>query len=346
MVNAIIQDIELKQNRFPFQKLNSIYFGGGTPSLLTKNQLRKIFTKLKNTFNWSENIEITLEANPDDLNIEYLQTLKEVGVNRLSIGIQAFQDDILQWMNRSHNSNEAMACVENAAKIGFENITIDLIYGIPQLSEKLWIKNIQTAFNLPISHLSAYSLTLEPKTPYAKLVQQKKYLPPENEQGAKHFELLQKEINKTPNWEQYEVSNFAKNQCYSVHNSAYWKGKPYIGVGPSAHGYYDNQRYANVSNNDEYIENMEWQKPYCTLEELTSRDRANELIMTGLRLTEGFDLSDIGDLGLKLNPTQNKIIEENLKNGMLLLDNGRIQITEKGMLFADHIASELFFLDE
>lgn len=346
MVDAIIKDIDLKQSRFPLAQLNSIYFGGGTPSLLTKSQLRKIFSKLKTTFNWSENIEITLEANPDDLDMEYLKILKEVGVNRLSIGIQAFQDDILQWMNRSHNSSEAITCVENAAKIGFQNITIDLIYGIPQLTDELWLENIHTALQLPINHLSAYSLTLEPQTPYAKLVQQKKYLPPENEQGARHFEMLQWEIKNQPYWEQYEISNFAKNKCYSVHNSSYWKGKPYIGVGPSAHGYYDNQRYANVSNNEEYLENMEWQKPYCTLEELTSKDRANELIMTGLRLTEGFDLEDIGDLGLNLNPSQHKIIEENLKNGMLLLENGRIQITEKGMLFADYIASDLFFLDE
>lgn len=343
MVNAIIKDLKIKQQAFPLTQIQSIYFGGGTPSLLSEVQLKAIIQTVKELFNVSAQAEITLEANPDNLAINYLKMLKAQGINRLSIGIQAFQDGILEWMNRSHNSKEAIQCIANAVKVGFKKLTVDLIYGIPHLTDDEWQSNIETILNLPVNHFSAYSLTLEPKTPYAKLVKSKKYLPPDDDQAARHFKMLQMATSNHPEWAQYEISNFAKNNEFAVHNTAYWKGKPYIAVGPSAHGFNGKIRYANVDNNQQYINDVEQYKPYHLAEELTPKERANELIMTGLRLTEGFNLDEIGEMNLLFDHKQHKTIEENIEKGYLLLDDGRLQITKDGMLFADHIASELFF---
>ena len=300
---------------------------------------------VNSSFVIANDVEITFECNPDDLTLEYLQELKDAGINRLSIGIQSFNDEHLQWMNRSHSHSQSLSAIQYAAQVGFTDITIDLIYGLAQLSIDEWERTVDKALELPINHVSAYSLTLEENTPYNKLVKQKKYKKPNDDLASEHFALL---INKIENkgWNHYEVSNFCKDENYSRHNTAYWQNVKYLGIGPSAHSFDGVNRYWNVSSNKDYLQYISSGKNAFEMEELTKRDRLNETILTGLRTKWGIDLDQIlNDFDYDVD----KLFARDIKNwndqGWIVKQKGRLKLKAEGFLFADFIASELFLLE-
>lgn len=343
IVSAIISEIKRRKEFFEKDEIvDTIYFGGGTPSVLTLEEIDEILGAIYEVFVVSSAAEITFECNPDDLTLDYLKMLKLVGVNRLSIGLQSFNEEHLVWMNRSHTAVQSRKCVEEAAAVGFKDITIDLIYGVPQLEDVEWRDTVKQALALPINHLSAYSLTLEENTPYKKLVQQKKYKQPDEDQSSTHYDILIEEMNAA-DWEHYEVSNFCKKGNYSKHNTAYWQQKKYLGIGPSAHSFDLQNRSWNVSSNKEYLDLISQNKKTFETEELTLTDRLNETLLTGLRAKWGVDLAEINkkykyDIGL--------IFEEELSYWesakWIVLHKNILRLTDRGMLFADFIASELF----
>ena len=290
MVNAISKEIILRKDYLSGEKVETIYFGGGTPSLLNKNQLELLLNTIRENFTVDENAEITLEANPDDLSAENLRMFKSAGVNRLSIGIQSFRDGDLTLMNRAHNSSQALQCVSEAKAAGFNNITIDLIYGLPGLSEDDWRKNMQTAFELDVDHLSCYSLTVEPKTALATMIKQHKVKDVDDGAASLHFKMLMKEA-ALHGYEHYEISNFARNGKYSRHNTSYWQRKKYLGAGPSAHSYDGDSRQWNVYNNNVYIRSIADNKVPFEREELSVKDKFNEYILTTLRTKWGIDIN-------------------------------------------------------
>jgi oxygen-independent coproporphyrinogen-3 oxidase len=341
MVNAICQEAELR-NDYITENISTIYFGGGTPSLLTIYDLRFTIEKLRILFNVDTNAEITLEANPDDINEEKLLAWKEVGINRLSIGVQSFFDDDLQWMNRAHNATQAYKSIILAKQFGFENISIDLIYGTPHLTNEQWLQNLETAATLNVQHLSCYALTVEPNTALHKMIALQKKENVDAEKQSNQFEILMHWANKN-GYEHYEISNFAKPGFRSKHNSSYWQGKQYLGLGPSAHSYNESSRQWNVSNNVLYTESINKNIVPFDIENLSSTQKLNEYIMTGLRTVEGVELNHMKKISEKkivdeiINDAQ-KFIQQNLmerKNGSLILTN-------KGKLFADGIAADLF----
>jgi oxygen-independent coproporphyrinogen-3 oxidase len=255
-VNSLLREISIQKNYIEGEKIETIYLGGGTPSLLSTDELKRIFEALHQNFEIDSDAEITLEANPDDLIREKISELKSSLVNRLSIGIQSFFDYHLKWMNRAHNSNEATESVKRAQDSGFENITIDLIYGLPDLTNADWEKNIETAFDLNVQHLSCYSLTVEPRTALAHFIASGKSKNLNEEQAAEQFEILIKRM-KDHNWLHYEISNFSSEEKYiSRHNSSYWKGEKYLGLGPSAHSFNGSSRQWNARNNHLYIDSL------------------------------------------------------------------------------------------
>ena len=336
---------ELEQKTTFFSKsetVETIYFGGGTPSLLSADEIGSLLNTVRRNYNIGPNPEITLECNPDDLNPIYLAELFEVGVNRLSIGIQSFDDAILKWMNRSHTNNQSLACIEAAGKVGFKDLTIDLIYGVPGLTDEKWTETIDFALKLPINHLSAYGLTLEQNTPYAKLVAQKKYKEPSDESTSNHYEILIDRIKKA-NWEHYEVSNYCKSGNYSKHNTSYWQQKKYLGVGPSAHSFDLKNRYWNVNSNKSYVDKMQVGETTWEFEMLTNTDKLNEVLLTGLRTQWGVNIE-----ALKINFGYNLLARHAdeftyWKNqGQVIIDGEWLKLTEKGWLFADYISSQLF----
>jgi putative oxygen-independent coproporphyrinogen III oxidase len=341
MVSAICQEAELR-NDYITENISTIYFGGGTPSLLTIYDLRFTIEKLRILFNVDTNAEITLEANPDDINEEKLLAWKEVGINRLSIGVQSFFDDDLQWMNRAHNATHAYKSIMLAKQFGFENISIDLIYGTPHLTNEQWLQNLETAATLNVPHLSCYALTVEPNTALHKMIALQKKENVDAEKQSNQFEILMHWANKN-GYEHYEISNFAKPGFRSKHNSSYWQGKQYLGLGPSAHSYNESSRQWNVSNNVLYTESINKNIVPFDIEKLSSTQKLNEYIMTGLRTVEGVELNHMKKISEKkivdeiINDAQ-KFIQQNLmerKNGSLILTN-------KGKLFADGIAADLF----
>jgi len=326
------------------EKVETIYFGGGTPSLLSADDLQYTLESLRNSFQFDENIEITLEANPDDIIEEKLIAWKNLGINRLSIGIQSFSETDLQWMNRAHNSKQALSCIELAILHGFNNITIDLIYGTPTLSDEQWQANVQTALSLNVSHLSCYALTVEPKTALALLIQKNKKEEVDADKQARHFELLMQWMQEA-GYEHYEISNFAKPGYRSKHNSSYWKGKHYIGLGPSAHSFNGVSREWNIANNALYISSIEQELLPHEIEHLTPAHQLNEYVMTSLRTSEGLSVVHTENnwgkekLTLLMDSAQ-KWIESN----HLLLENNFLRLSNKGKLLADGIASDLFQL--
>ena len=338
----MIIELKVQKNYLQNQSIETIYFGGGTPSLLTREELLEIVNTIRENYSLSSEIEFTLEANPDDLSIEKLRQLKEIGVNRLSIGIQSFFDEHLRWMNRTHTAYDSVECVKNAQEVGFENITIDLIYGLPNLSKKQWLSNIQQALDLNVPHISAYNLTVEKKTALAHFIKNGKTAPLNDETGAQHFEMLIKELEKN-NFQQYETSNFAKNGKISKHNSSYWQGKHYLGIGPSAHSFNGNSRQWNIANNKKYITAIESQTLWFETETLSNEDKVNEHLLIGLRTVWGCDLNYIVSL---LTSKQNKRfageLSQQAQNGMIQQNGHRLTLTPKGKLFADRIASDLF----
>lgn len=343
IITAICQELIIRKDFFdPKETISSIYFGGGTPSVLSIKEIDEILGAVYSHYNVEKNAEITFECNPDDLTQDYLRELKFVGINRLSIGVQSFNDEYLKWMNRSHDASQSKKSIEYGAEAGFNNITLDLIYGLPQLSNKEWSANLNEALSLPINHLSAYSLTMEENTPYIKLVNQGKYKKPSDDISSSHYQILVQQTTDL-GWEHYEVSSFCKPGNYSKHNSSYWSGNKYIGVGPSAHSYDGNSRYWNVSDNKSYLECISTKKRYFESEELTVSNRVNEYLLTGLRTKWGVDLELLSN---KYDYNVMSLFEKDIKYWISLnwleMKDSNMKLTNKGMLFADHISSTLF----
>ena len=315
MVDAICREAELR-NDYITENISTIYFGGGTPSLLTIDDLRFTIEKLKSLFVIDIDAEITLEANPDDITEENLLNWKEAGINRLSIGVQSFFEEDLSWMNRAHNATQAYDSIRLAIQSGFNNISIDLIYGTPGLTDERWLQNLATAHELNVPHLSCYALTIEPNTALQKMIALQKKENIDAGKQSTHFELLM-DWAKEKGYEHYEISNFAKPGFRSKHNSSYWQSKSYLGLGPSAHSYNEKTRQWNVANNIAYIESIQKNTVPFEVEELSSTQKINEYIMTSLRTMEGINLSFLEKLSEQktvvciINDAQ-KFIQKNL----------------------------------
>ena len=343
MVDALIVEMKLQKDYLQNEKITSIYFGGGTPSLLSIEQLELLFNNIYLLFIVDEQAEITLEANPDDLTKEKINLLKQTLVNRLSIGIQSFFEEDLKWMNRAHNSQQAKDSIKLAKDAGFKNITIDLIYGMPNLSDENWKTNIDTAMSFGIDHISSYALTVEPQTALGYFIKQKKLSPLNEEQSARQFEILIDTLQQN-NFEQYEISNFARNKKYAIHNSAYWKNEMYLGIGPSAHSFNKISRSWNVANNAKYIQAIEANKPDFETEVLSTENQLNEYVMTGLRTIWGCDLQHIEkSFGKQFSEIILPKINQKVADGLIEINVTNFKLTRKGKLFADGIASELFY---
>lgn len=345
MMAAILKEAEWRKN-YLTENIETIYFGGGTPSLLATDDLQFAITKLKTLFVVDDTAEITLEANPDDITEEKIIAWKAIGINRLSIGIQSFNDDDLHWMNRAHSKQQAENCLQLATKY-FDNITIDLIYGSPTLTDEQWKQNIETVLSFNIPHISCYALTVEAKTALALLIEKNKKENVDPNKQAHHFELLIKWLQDA-GFEHYEISNFAKPNYRSKHNSSYWKSKHYLGLGPSAHSFNGTSRQWNIANNALYIQAIEKGELNFEKEELTELQQLNEYIMTSLRTMEGICFTDhrwlITDKSIK-----NKIITAAKKwqnGGNIFITENNIRLTDKGKFLADGIAADLFQIKE
>ena len=344
MLKSIKKEIEMRQDYLNGTTISSIYFGGGTPSILNKEEINRLVNTVYSHFTIDPDAEITLECNPDDLNIKMLSDLKEIGINRLSIGIQSFDDADLKFMNRSHNAKEALGCIHLAKKAGFENITIDLIYGLPNQSNEKWKQNLKQMLALDIQHFSAYALTIEPKTALKHLIDKKKVTPLEEKITVEHFDTLVQIATKN-NFIHYEISNFGKEGFFSNHNTAYWKNQHYLGVGPSAHSFNGTSRQWNIASNKQYIEKVNTNNSYFEVEQLSNEQQYNEYIFTGLRTMWGVELNYIAaQFGADAQKYFKKQVQ-NWKNQEKIKQlNNNYTLTEKGKLYADAIASDLFIV--
>ncbi len=344
MVLALAKEIVMRKSEFENEVVETIYFGGGTPSRLQIADLRLQLDSIYKNYTVAQNPEITLEANPDDLSEEYLMELLEIGINRLSIGIQSFFEDDLKMMNRAHNATEAKKCLESATKY-FDNISLDLIYGIPGMSNESWKKNIDTALSFGIPHISSYALTVEPKTALNKLIQTGKIAEPKDEVASEHFMILVETLEAN-GFVHYELSNFGKPDYFSKNNSAYWLGKKYIGIGPSAHSYDGVSRSWNVANNALYLKSIEENLLPMETEVLSVSDRYNEYIMTGLRTIWGVSLERIqNEFGQSYFDYLLKQAQKFLDDDLLSIENAILKPTPKGKFLTDGIASDLFYLN-
>jgi oxygen-independent coproporphyrinogen III oxidase len=340
MIDALCEEIIIRKDYLSGTNLQSVYFGGGTPSLLTKEELQKIFATIHVHFNLAPDAEVTLEANPDDITENILLAWKEVGINRLSIGVQSFKQEDLDWMNRAHNVNEALNAVDLAKHAGITNITIDLIYGLPNLSNEEWLHHLEKALSMDIDHISAYCLTVEDRTALHTMVKKGQIKPAGEDQQSEQFKLLVDTLTSN-GYEQYEISNFAKEKRYAVHNTSYWLGKKYLGIGPSAHSYNGIERRWNVSNNTVYLKSLGENENWYEMEILSAKDRWNELILTGLRTKFGVDLNVLKKIATPSIDFYAKI-EDFQANGLMSNQEERLVLTLNGRLQADYISSELF----
>ena len=342
IVRALCQEIVLQKDYLQNKNLETIYFGGGTPSLLEEEDLFLIFETISKHFTLRPDIEITLEANPDDLTKEKVALLKKYKINRLSIGIQSFDEAHLKNLNRIHTSQEAENCVKISQDAGIDNLTIDLIYAIPAESHAIFELDLQKAVALNTNHISAYCLTIEPKTVYAKWLKQGKIQVIDDDFAATQFDMLVNHLSQH-GLEQYELSNFARNENYSRHNTCYWKQEEYLGIGPSAHSYNRYSRQYNISNNVKYVKQIEQNIVPAEIEILTIEDQVNEYLLTGLRSKWGCNILKINALSNQLFQKQNvSKIEQQIREGFLMIENETLLLTHQGKLFADRIASDLF----
>ena len=345
VVDAIISEMQLRSDFLKEEKIHTLYFGGGTPSLLNAADLQKILSELHIHFQFTEDFEFTFEANPDDLSHDKIQMLAQSGVNRLSIGVQSFSDEYLKWMNRAHRSEESIACIDRAQAAGISNISIDLIYGLPGLSVPDWKTEIEKALELGVTHISAYCLTVEPNTALGYRVSKGKEKPVDEEAALEQFEILVEKLAEA-GFEQYEVSNFAREGYYSKHNTAYWQGVPYLGLGPSAHSYAPGFREWNVANNMRYIRDIAEGNLPLTREELSTENRINEWIMTGLRTKWGIDFEyGIVAFGVDLRIENRAFLKKIVDEEEAALYGSTLKLTRKGLFLADGIASELFVVE-
>ncbi len=343
IVAAILKELELQRDYLGGAEIGSVYFGGGTPSLLEVSELEQIFSKITALHRIAANAEITLEANPDDLTAEKLSALRRyTPVNRLSIGIQSFNDEDLRWMNRAHSAAHAHACLRDALAAGFDDLTIDLIYGAPTTSDAQWAENLQLAFEYGILHLSCYCLTVEDGTALGTFVRKGQQPPVDEEKAARQFEHLMSAAAER-GYEHYEISNFALPGRYARHNSSYWRGEHYLGIGPSAHSFNGHSRQWNLANNALYIKALEENKIPFEAETLTPAQRYNEYVMTSLRTMWGTDLEKIREMGEPFAVYFRQEVGVFLNNGTIENVGKIYRLSPAGKLLADGIAAELFF---
>lgn len=344
MISSLIKEIEFRKNELNKSVIETIYFGGGTPSVLSTEEIQTIIDAVYNNHTVVDNPEITLEANPDDLSEEKIIELSKTPINRLSIGIQSFFEKDLKLMNRAHNSKEAKKCLEIATQY-FRNISVDLIYGIPDCSNQEWKANIQTALSFGIPHISSYALTVEPKTPLASFIDNGTIKNVDDDKAQEQFLILIEELEKV-NFVHYETSNFGKLGFFSKNNSSYWLGKSYLGIGPSAHSFDGNQRSWNVRNNSKYIKSIQQNVLPIEREVLSPRDRYNEYIMTGLRTVWGVSLKKVKDEfgGKFVEYLENQCVKF-VEQELLYFEKGILRTTKKGKFLSDGIASDLFMLN-
>jgi oxygen-independent coproporphyrinogen-3 oxidase len=348
MVDAICKEIELQKDYLRNKKLQTIYFGGGTPSLLSGVDFEKIFNAISKFYDVSSLEETTIETNPDDINIEKINELKSFGIDRVSLGIQTFDNDLLKFMNRGHDSKQSLSALELLLNNNLENITIDLIYAKNakefdiEKQNAILRKDLEIIKNYNLNHISAYNLTIEDSTVFGKWVKQKKIEPIAEDYAAEQYEILVNSLT-SQGFEQYEVSNFAKNGNYALHNTAYWKNEEYLGIGPSAHSYNQVSRQANVSNNSKYIAAIESEKVPFSVENLSISDKINDYLLCGLRTIWGIDTKKVSQIAGEIPQTFWDTLDI-LKNQNLVVQSGdSIKITSQGRIFSDKIASDLFW---
>ncbi len=344
VLQAIEKEIELRSGEVT-EEITTIYFGGGTPSLVDNIVIESLLAEIGRNFTINPNAEITLEANPDDISVEKAKSWKAIGINRFSLGIQSFEDDYLQWMNRAHSASQSFAAIEIIRETGFENFSIDLIYGTPGQTTEGWTKDLQTAIDLKIPHLSCYALTVEEKTALHNLIEkgEKENINPEEQ--AERFELLMK-LTTAAGYHHYEISNFALPGYESKHNSAYWEGVPYLGIGPSAHSYDGIKRKWNIANNISYTKAILDHSPLFEEEILSKNDRFNEYCMTALRRSKGIEKQKIISLGgMEGLSIINKMILPYIESNKVIEDENSWKLTNEGKFFADGITASLFIIE-
>ncbi len=341
--NEVKQTSDLKHNALK-QSIETLYLGGGTPSLLEKHLLEKLFTTAYHNYNISKDAEITIEANPDDITDDNLQFWKQLGINRLSIGIQSFRDEDLEYLNRVHSAQKALSCIQLARDHGFPDLTIDLIYGVPTLSNEQWIKNLEVFAGLSIPHLSAYALTVEPRTPLSNLIEKGKVKPVDEKQASEQFEILMQFMHDH-NYLHYEISNFCLPGHFARHNLSYWKGTTYLGFGPSAHSFNGSTRQWNVSSVSEYLSAIKNDVIPAEHEELSITNRYNEYVMTGLRTIWGCDTREISNqFGLQYESYFSDQVVKWINQSLIKRSDTKFVLTNQGKLLADGIASDLFYI--
>lgn len=343
LIAAICLELDLRKSELNGIPVETVYFGGGTPSLLTKDELSDILLAVRHSYHLIEEPEITFEVNPDDATEAHLIAWSELGINRLSIGLQSFQESDLTWMNRSHSNQQGKTAVRLAQAQGFDNISIDLIYGLPELSNEQWLSHLNQALELNVQHISSYCLTIEPKTALNHFVAKGKLSRPTEDQQSEQFDLLVSTLANA-GFEHYEISNFAKNQKYAKHNSAYWNFSPYVGVGPSAHSFNGHQRRWNVANNTKYFQQVGKSQEWFEVETLSASEKWNEYFLTGLRTKWGILKRSIMDLG-GFNASELAQLETYLSTDLIKENQENFVLTEKGKLQADGISSSFFRVD-
>ena len=344
MISALVKEIEIRKNELNNDVIETIYFGGGTPSVLNIDEVQQLIDAVCKNHKVAENPEITLEANPDDLSEEKIIELSKSPINRLSIGVQSFFEKDLKLMNRAHNSEEAKKCLSVATRY-FKNISVDLIYGVPDCTNDEWKQNIQTVLSFGIPHISSYALTVEPKTALETLIAKGKIKNVDDEKAQEQFNILINELHKA-DFIHYETSNFGKEGFFSKNNSSYWLGKSYLGIGPSAHSFDGKQRSWNVRNNAKYIKNIQENKLPIEREVLSVSDRYNEYIMTGLRTIWGVSLEKIkNDFGLSYVEYLENQSKKHIKQELLYIENQVLKTTQKGKFLSDGVSSDLFILN-
>ncbi|WP_075603830.1 radical SAM family heme chaperone HemW [Saccharicrinis aurantiacus] len=343
-LNALIKEIELRADEFNTRKVATIYFGGGTPSLLSLSDFKSIFDVINKTFDISLTKEITVEVNPDDVTVDYIKGLKAFGVNRISMGVQSFNNRILKFMNRRHNKSQAVEAVNNIREAGINNLSIDLIYGIPGMTSEEWNSSINEALSLGVQHISAYHLTFEPDTPFYKRLQKKEILEINDSESVKQYDALVEGLAKG-GFNDYEISNFSLPDYESNHNSNYWNGNKYFGFGPSAHSFDGTIRRWNYSNLDKYVDGISTNQAYFDSESLSLIDSYNETIMLSLRTKKGLSL-DV--LKSKFESTFlshfNTVLQDYLDNSKLIIDNGFVSVKRDSKFLTDKIISDFFMV--
>jgi oxygen-independent coproporphyrinogen III oxidase len=345
LIKALIKEIEIQKYYLKGEVIKTIYFGGGTPSILSQDEINSILNSIQTNFSIEADAEITLEANPDDLSKGSLLNYKAAGINRLSIGIQSFDDRVLRFLNRAHNSSKAMESVELAREVGFSNISIDLIYSIPDQSLEDWLRNIRYALSLSPEHISAYSLTIEEKTVFGNWAKKGKLFAMAEDPSATQFEVLMETLADN-GFGQYEISNFCKPGFVSKHNSSYWNQENYLGVGPSAHSFNGSLRQFNVRNNSFYVKSIEKGEIPAEVEILTRENKINETILICIRTSQGLELKQLKtQYGYDIPVLFKMKIAQMIGQELITVVNNRLMLTKKGKLVADKVAYELFIED-